>query len=279
MSSKRRENLMKKEKERVEELNAITNTKKKESEEKEKQCSDVGNRKYAKPNPADIDSTTPVEYIHAREDDASLRMPSQNWMVLSYVAPASDKSVCSVGAKNVMIKVSGVFPDEEAAKCHAGKIRGQSHHKIIDTFVVPPYVWLSIPMPKAAEMYCRRIYVDQPMLNKLMDGQWKSTENARNDIKKRKTAAYKQNLRKLRLQYNDPTYTSPHRSQEEVDAEQEKMASQSAPPSNEEQMQEKMAGGGGYSTMDMAMMFAKFLLLNKPSSSHASSTDTANAPP
>ena len=228
-------------------------------------------RNFSKPKQTDLDITTPVQFVQAQADSPDFHLPNQVWMVLSYVAPA-DKSVTRVGAKNVMIKISGVFGDQENAKKQAEKIRQQAHHKLIDTFIVPLHVWLTIPMPKAAEMYTKKIYADQPVLNKLMEGNWRATENSRKEVAARSERARVANLKRLRAQYG-ADYQSPQRTDEEMAKEREQMAAQAPPPTADEKEKEKT-----YTLMDMYMMFAKFLMKGEVSTEPGTSA-SAEAPP
>lgn len=210
-------------------------------------------RIFAKPPASELPTGTsaPIKFMQAQSDDPEYYIPNQVYMVLSYVAPPSE-SYSGVGAKNVMIKVSGGFPDKQAAEKQAEKIKKQPHHLLIESHVVPFNVWLTIPMPKAAEMYSRKVYVDQPVLDKLMKGAWESAENSRKEIDKRKRTAVDQNRKRLKALYGE-NYESPKRDPEEVKKEQEQMEKQE-PPKKEGEKEKT------YSLMDISIMYAKFLL-------------------
>lgn len=219
----------------------------------------------------EADVTTPVKYVQAQPDDADIRQTNQAYMVLSYVAPAEDKSVCKVGAANVMIKISGVFGSESEASNHAAKVHSQSHHRdLISSYVVPLYVWLTIPMPKAAEMYSRKIYADQPILNKLMTGNWQSLEKSRQEVAARVESAKARNMKRLRGIFGED-YVSPQRNPEEVQRDREEMAKQPGPRTEEEKKAEK-----AYTLMDIYLMFAKYVMKKNKESEAGSSAAEAD---
>lgn len=194
--------------------------------------------------------TTPIQYIQAQGDDSTLRIPGQTWMVLSYVAPTDT----SVRSKNVMIKVSNGFANESDAEEHALKVRKQPHHHLIDSYIVPENEWLTVPMPKAAEVYCRRHYADQPVMEKLMEGNWNSSEESRRSLAKRKQTAMEQNRRRLKAMYGQD-YEQPVRTTEEK-AEQERLDAASHKKEEEADASSKKT----MSYMDAAVLYAKFLI-------------------
>ena len=223
---------------------------------------------FSKPSSADLDVTTPVRFIQAQPDDADLRLPNQVYMVLSYVAPADDKSKCRTGAKNVMIKVSGVFGNEEETSKYARKIHGQVHHRdLIDSFVVPIGQWLTIPMPHAAEMYTHKIYAEQPVIDKLMHGHWQATENSRKEVALRVARSKAANEKKLKAIYGED-YKSPTRDPAEVAREKEAMEKQAPPATEQEKADEK-----SYTLVDIYMMFAKYIMKKAESSVPGCSAD------
>lgn len=191
-----------------------------------------------------------IEYIPAQQDDFDLRVPGQDWMVLAYVAPEGT----AVKSKQVLVKISGGFPTEAAAEIQAKKIREQAHHRLISTYVVPLYQWLSVPMPEYCKLTCQQKYVDQEMLEKIMQGNWHATEESRKKVLKREKAAREQNLRRMRA-INGPDYQLPTRSPEEEAKRQaqEKSMLESKPDAEESKV----------TSMDACMYLLKYMTETK----------------
>ena len=193
----------------------------------------------------------PLEYIKAQADDPDLAVPNQLYYVLSYVVPGDSDGP---GCKNVMIKVSNVFPSEELADQHARKVRNQSHHKYISSYVLPIGVWVTVPRPKYTNQTCRKKY-EQEMIDKIMDGNWRALEQSRKKLNDRKLQETNANLAKLR-RIHGKDYVPVGRTEEQVEEERKALMEstpQEARQKAEVDMSSKYMGG----------MLAKYLLSKK----------------
>lgn len=200
----------------------------------------------------------PTEYIQARGDDPELRNPTQSWVVMSYVGPQGTR----VKSREVMVKYSQAFPTTEAADDYATKVRNQSHHTLVDTAVVCSGEWLTVPMPDSVKATVQKHYVNQPVLDKLMEGQWKSAEEGRRNVAKREAAARERNRRRLKALYGED-YEQPTRNEEVHQQEEERMA-QSKPEDEEAEKKKSL------SIADVVVSYAKFLLAEKKRAAAAS---------
>ncbi len=212
-----------------------------------------------------------VNWVRPLPDEHVNKIPGQEWMVLAYVAPEGT----AIKSKNVVIKISGAFATESEAENQAKAIRSQAHHTLIGTYVVPLYQFLTIPMPENCKLTCHQKYVDQEVLEKIMEGNWRATEESRKKVQRREQAAKEQNLRNMRAIYG-PDYQIPTRSPEE---EQKRLQNEKAMLENKPEEEEQKV-----STRNAAMMLAEYMrthpvlsqILNQEKAESASSTSSSS---
>lgn len=167
-----------------------------------------------------------------------LRVPGQNFWVLSYAAPEGAKAGC----KTIAIKCSGCFENEQDANKHAEKIRNADNR--FDVHVVNMYEFGSVPIPADVAVHIRKQYTDK-YLTKIMEGQQKSWAQSKKEIDERVARERKAAEDAMRKKYG-PDYKLPEKS-EDVKEYEKKVAETSE---------------YSYSQDDIVDSFAKFLTSN-----------------
>lgn len=202
---------------------------------------------YTKPSASETGANPGANYIEARPDDDNIKPVGQNWWVLSYVAPEGT----ALKSKHVMLKNSGVFSNEKDAEEQAAKVRLQTHHKLIDSFVVPIGVHLTVPMPDYCKLTCKKNYSNNEVVDKIMQGAWAATEESRKNLTRKERTAKEENLRRMRA-IHGPDYELPKRSEEEEQKRQQEEAEKltQKPPAEEEKL----------SSYDTCLLMTKYLI-------------------
>lgn len=104
----------------------------------------------------------------------SIRLPGQEYAIISVISPKSRQK-----ADSLAVKIKGVFTNMEEAKKHATKI--QKMDDTFDLFVVEMYSWLCLP--PETEKIGEKHYADEK-LEELITEHDKEMEEARINFEK-----------------------------------------------------------------------------------------------
>lgn len=136
------------------------------------------------------------QFVVPQPDAPALRIPGQNFFVLSYAAPEGAR----VKAKKVAIKVSGCFPDEASAEIQAANIRNADPR--LEVHVCEMYNWGTIPMPTDVKQFTKKEYTDK-FLHGIMQAQQKAFTQSRKEIDSRMKRDRENAERELKKKYGE----------------------------------------------------------------------------
>lgn len=141
-----------------------------------------------------------IQYVRPAPDP--VQVPGQRYWVLSYVTSGGEK----IRSKNTMVKCSGAFADEEAARARAKQIRDDDPR--ISVFVVDMYVFVSVPIPDQVFASIPKHY-DDDRLDRIMRQSQLDVKRDGERLAQRTKADKEKALRSLRRAKGDDTYVPP----------------------------------------------------------------------
>jgi hypothetical protein len=128
--------------------------------------------------------------------------PGQHWILMSWVAPKGTRQ----RSKTVAVKIRGVFDTwQEADNWAKDKLHPKDPD--FDIHIVKMGEWIVVPPPSYIEDQIHMKY-QQPVLDKIMDGHYKSVDEGRRKLETRMSKAREDSERKMR-QAGHSTATRP----------------------------------------------------------------------
>ena len=141
-----------------------------------------------------------IQYVRPIPDPVPVK--DQRYWVLSYVTSGGEK----IRSKNTMVKCSGAFADEDAARARAQEIRDNDPR--ISVFVVDMYVFVSVPIPDQVFASIPKHYDDE-RLDRIMRQSQLEVKRDGDRLAQRTRADKEKALRNLRKAKGDETYVPP----------------------------------------------------------------------
>lgn len=141
-----------------------------------------------------------VEYVRPRPDAS--RVPGQRYCVLSYVTARG----AHIRSRDTMVKFSGAFADEVAAKAQAERIRNADPR--IDVHVIEMYNFVTVPMPKEVFDGLEKHYIDEK-LDKIMHEKTMEVQRDRKMMELRQKADKEKALQNMRIHTGNANYQPP----------------------------------------------------------------------
>jgi hypothetical protein len=164
------------------------------------------NRVFATPNREVKDSIPIVPFTD------TIKVPNQNFFVLSYAAPEGAR----VKAKKIAIKVSGAFNTQKEAEEHAEKIRNSNNK--FDVYVCNMYEWGTVPIPDDVKPFINKNYTDE-YLTRVLRGQEESMKQSKKEMQERMARDRAKAEEEVKKAYG-PNYVMPKKA--DITAEYEK---------------------------------------------------------
>jgi hypothetical protein len=172
-----------------------------------------------------------------------VRVPNQNYQVISCVAPEGTRVKC----KNVAIKFSPCFNTLEEANRHAEAVRNEDPRFDVD--VIEMYNWVTVPKSEEIKPFIRKEYTDKFLTN-VLKGQQQALAQSRKEMDDRVARDRAKAEADLRKKYG-PDYVM----QKRPDAVNEYEA--------KKQEHDAATDGMKFSQRELVEMLARFIVSTK----------------